>query len=144
VWIQGENFEVDMENVVETLQEQELKLVLSNEGKDISLPGSDSPVCSLVKMLLLHLAVFFNRVGNVRTLLAAGAEAGHYYRGHAPLFSAAMLGHTRLVRILHEYNASLSHPAVTNRCNPPPSTNPCMPPRSKHQHRTCRITLHFA
>ena len=62
---------------------------------------------------MLHVAVTYNRLSNVRTLLAAGADAGHYWRGQTALFIASSLGHIWLVRMLHEQNASLEHPAVT-------------------------------
>ena len=40
-----------------------------------SIPSSDLPV---IKMHMLHAVVAFNRIANARTLLAAGADAGHY------------------------------------------------------------------
>ena len=65
-------------------------------------------------MTLLHRAIIFNRVASIRTLLAAGADAGHYWRGQTPLFAAATLGHIWLVRLLHEHNANLDD---ASRCS---------------------------
>ena len=78
-------------------------------------PSSSLPVCA---GRMLHATVAFNRIGNARTLLAAGAEPEQYWRGQTPLFTSASIGHVSLVRLLHEHNASLDHPAVTSKGKP--------------------------
>ena len=74
-------------------------------------PSSSLPVCA---GRMLHATVAFNRIGNARTLLAAGAEPEQYWRGQTPLFTSASVGNVSMVRLLHEHNASLDHPAVTS------------------------------
>ena len=74
-----------------------------------SIPSRDLPV---ITMHMLHAVVAFNRIANALTLLAAGADAGHYWRGQTPLFTSASIGNVSLVRLLHEHNASLDHQAV--------------------------------
>ena len=118
-WSRGE-ITVEM-NVWNLIKERELKLGPLDQGNDVDLDGYQSREDvdqQLLCVVLLHLAVNFNRSGNVRTLLAAGADAGHYYGGQSPLFLAARLGHILLVRMLHEKNASLDHPAVTDKGHP--------------------------
>ena len=56
--------------------------------------------------------VAFNRIANALTLLAAGADAGHYWQGQTPRFASTSIGNVSLVRLLHEHNASLDHQAV--------------------------------
>ena len=101
-----------------------------------TIPSSDLRV---ITMNMLHAAVVFNRlavchslrlepltrksclchsshvprIGTDRallvTLLATGADAGDYWRGQTPLFTAASTGRIWLVRMLHEHNDSLVH-----------------------------------
>ena len=111
-WICGEDFTFDGD-LADQFKEREVRF--GSEYDLSQVPCGDQ---RLVYMALLHLAVTFNRVSNVRTLLAAGADAGHYWRGQTPLFTAARFGHIWLVRILHEQSASLDHPAVTSKGQP--------------------------
>ena len=63
-----------------------------------SIPSSDLRLCAI--MHILHAAVAFNRIASARTLMAAGADAGHYnWRGQTPLFTSASIGHVPLVRL---------------------------------------------
>jgi hypothetical protein len=115
-WIRGEDFEVK-DNLKDVFKEREVKFG-PDDADDFDLSQVPSSTQQLTFMYLLHMAVIFNRTANVRTLLAAGADAGHYWRGQTALFTAASIGRVWLVRMLHEHNASLDHPAVTERGEP--------------------------
>ena len=112
-WIHGERLKFD-ENLSLLFNEREVRFG-TDDNDDFDLasiePSSSLPVAA---GRMLHATVAFNRIGNARTLLAAGAEPEQYWRGQTPLFTSASIGNVSMVRLLHEHNASLDHPAVTS------------------------------
>ena len=67
-------------------------------------------------MDMLHAVFAFNRIANARTLLAAGADAGHYWQGQTPLSTSASIGNGE--DIAHGGRPA----AATSQAKPPPST----------------------
>ena len=112
-WIHGERLKFD-ENLSLLFKEREVRFG-TDDKDDFDLasiePSSSLPVCA---GRMLHATVAFNRIANARTLLEAGAEPEQYWRGQTPLFTSASIGNVSMVRLLHEHNASLDHPAVTS------------------------------
>ena len=112
-WIHGERLTFD-ENLSPLFREREVRFG-TDDNDDFDLASIEpSSSLSVAAGRMLHATVAFNRIGNARTLLAAGAEPEQYWRGQTPLFTSASIGNVSMVRLLHEHNASLDHPAVTS------------------------------
>ena len=112
-WIHGERLTFD-ENLSPLFREREVRFG-TDDNDDFDLASIEpSSSLSVAADRMLHATVAFNRIGNARTLLAAGAEPEQYWRGQTPLFTSASIGNVSMVRLLHEHNASLDHPAVTS------------------------------
>ena len=87
-WIHGERLTFD-ENLSPLFREREVRFG-TDDNDDFDLASIEpSSSLSVAAGRMLHATVAFNRIGNARTLLAAGAEAELYWRGLTPLLTSA-------------------------------------------------------